>query len=432
MSEYRIAGRRNVMPEFRMEIGQKSVQVSIPEEKVLGVLTGPDITAMPEQDIKNHISRSIVESPPRNISSAQILIIVPDHTRLWARGSIYVPVLLDSLISAGAQEQRIRVMIALGTHESMPDDKLGTLVGAETPGRVKVLNSANRDSRRLTRIGTTSHGTDFDITAEACEADHVIIFGGVLHHVIAGFGGGRKYILPGIAGYDSIQQNHSLAMLKDGSPNPRVTQAVLEGNPVHLDMTEAASLYLKERTSQLTAVAANGRGELFYVGSGDWQDTFTEGCAQVDRAGRIPITEKADFAIISAGGHEKDGQLYQSTKALFNTYNAVKDGGKILMFAECRDGVGNGEFGTCLSQYRGRVSDLGRKLNETFTMPSYVAFRVADILSRYEVTLVSGFSRADTENFGFMYTDSIESYISGLTGRGYIIPSAENILPMIK
>jgi nickel-dependent lactate racemase len=182
----------------------------------------------------------------------------------------------------------------------------------------------------LTEIGTTSRGTCLTVSREAVEADHLIIFGGVLHHLIAGFGGGRKYILPGIAGYDSIQQNHSLAFDDTGRPHPLVRQAVTQGNPVHEDMMEGTDLFLQGKTVCYAAVAANGAGEIFYAAAGDLHPTFDQGCAALNEACCVTVPEKGDFALVSAGGFRTDGQLYQATKALFNTAGVVKDGGGLF------------------------------------------------------------------------------------------------------
>ncbi len=369
---------------------------------------------------------------PENIETKKIVILVADHTRLWTKGNLYVPVILNILLEEGAINENIKVIIALGTHVDTPIERMHELVGEETIKKVEVINSANMNTDRLTYIGKTTHDTSLYLTSEACEADHIIMYGGVLHHVIAGFGGGRKYIHPGIAGYDSIQQNHSLTIRADGSLHPKVCQAILEGNPVHEDMNEGAEMFLRDRTSLLINVAENGDGKIFYVAKGDWKKAFAEGCEQVNRAGRVFISRKADFVIFSAGGYEKDGQLYQSTKALFNSYGAVRDGGQIIMFAEAREGIGNIEFGEALKTYKGNMNVLGKKLIEKYSMPSYIAYRIIDILSRYNVTLVSNLSQEETEAFGFNYTNNIDEYVKNLKGKGYIIPSAENILPLIE
>jgi len=418
--------------EFKLKIGRGIETISIPDDKILEVLTGPEIPALDQDKIKAQIVEAVRGSLPESIEAKKIVIIVSDHTRLWTKGDLYVPVIVKILLEEGAIVENIRVIIALGTHGDTPPERMHELVGEETLKRVEVLNSANKNTDRLTYIGKTTHGTSLHLTSEACEADHIIMYGGVLHHLIAGFGGGRKYIHPGIAGYDSIQQNHSLSMKKDGSLHPRVFQSFLEGNPVHEDMTEGVEMFLRGRTSLLINVAENGEGEIFHVAKGDWKKAFEEGCEQVNRAGRILINQKADFAIISTGGYEKDGQLYQCTKPLFNSYGAVKEGGRILMFAEAREGVGNDEFGEALKTYKGNASELGKKLLEKYKMPLYVAYRIINILSRYNVTLVSNFSQEETEAFGFNYTANIEEYVRNLKGKGYIIPSAENILPLLE
>jgi len=418
--------------EFKLEIGKELQSITLPEDKVLDVLTGPDIAPLSFEQIKGEIENGVRNSAPENISEKKIVIIVPDHTRLWVKGDLYVPVIIDTLLGIGAQASNIKIIIALGTHADAPADRFPSLVGEGIADKIEVINSANKNTERLTKLGKTAHGTELYITKEACEADHVIIFGGLLHHLIAGFGGGRKYILPGIAGYDSIQQNHSLAMLPDGAPHQNVSQAQIKGNPVHEDMTEAAGMFLKDKTSVLLAVAANGKGEIFYAKAGDWNEVFAEGCEEVNRSGSVNVKEKADFAVISAGGYRKDGQLYQSTKALFNTYGALKDGGKILFFAEAREGVGSDEFEKVLIDFRGNPAGIGNKLVESFSMPSYVAYRVVDILTRFDVTLVSKYSKEETEKYGFKYTDNIEEYVENLEGKGYVIPSAENILPIVE
>nr|WP_287582821.1 nickel-dependent lactate racemase [Candidatus Borrarchaeum sp.] len=413
-------------------MGKDFKTISIPDDKILDVLTGPEIPELDQEEIKDQIVEAVRNSLPENIETKKIVILVADHTRLWTKGNLYVPVILNILLEEGAINENIKVIIALGTHVDTPIERMHELVGEETIKKVEVINSANMNTDRLTYIGKTTHDTSLYLTSEACEADHIIMYGGVLHHVIAGFGGGRKYIHPGIAGYDSIQQNHSLTIRADGSLHPKVCQAILEGNPVHEDMNEGAEMFLRDRTSLLINVAENGDGKIFYVAKGDWKKAFAEGCEQVNRAGRVFISRKADFVIFSAGGYEKDGQLYQSTKALFNSYGAVRDGGQIIMFAEAREGIGNIEFGEALKTYKGNMNVLGKKLIEKYSMPSYIAYRIIDILSRYNVTLVSNLSQEETEAFGFNYTNNIDEYVKNLKGKGYIIPSAENILPLIE
>jgi nickel-dependent lactate racemase len=416
----------------KLKKGSEAINFSIPDNMIIDTLTGKDIPALSHEQIKNEIAEGIKESAPLNISNKKIVIIVPDNTRLWARGDIFVPVIVKTLLDLGVDKNSIRIIIALGTHAEFDRDEFASLVGEFCVSRIEILNSANKNSDRLVYLGKTKHNTDLFLTREACEADHIIIFGGVLHHLIAGFGGGRKYIFPGIAGYDSIQQNHSLAILKNGSPHPFVKQAQLINNPVNEDIEDAAIKFLKDKTCSCVAVAANGAGDIFYAGVGQLNETFNKGCDKLNSACCEKISQKGDFALISAGGHRTDAQLYQATKALFNAVNAVKEKGKILFVAGAEEGVGNKTFGKVLKEYKNSPEKIGAKLVKQFDMPSYVAFRVIDVLNRFDVTLISNLSKQETLKLGFKYSDDVDRYINkSLKGKGYIIPFAENILPVV-
>lgn len=418
--------------EISLEQGRGTVNFTLPRKKILGVVQGKKIPKLAHEKIYDIIDRGIRSSVPKNIGSKTCAVIIPDDTRLWARGDLFVPRIVKTLSSIGLAFDRIKIIIALGTHEDISPDKFASLAGAYCTEQVTIINSAGLDKARLVNIGTTYKGTPMLVTKEAWEADHIIIFGGILHHMLAGFGGGRKYILPGIAGEVSIRHNHSLAIRKDGSPHPLVRQGKLWGNPVNEDLMDGANLFLKDKTACYVALAANGAGELFYAAVGDLHDTFMEGCRKLDHACCVQVPKKADFVLFSAGGHRTDGQLYQATKALFNAVNVVKEGGTILFVAGCEQGEGNPFFAKVLKKFRQNPEGLGQQLVSDFDMPSYVALRVIDILNRFQVTLASKLTREQTLDLGFEYADNMDHYLKNLFGKGYIIPFAENVLPQVK
>lgn len=417
--------------KFHLEKGHTAIEGTIDDDKVMGVVTGDTVPAMDLARVRQILSQGVRKTAPKDIALKKTAVIIPDDTRLWARGDVLVPGIIETLVrDLGVPRDRITVIIALGTHRDIDESRFPQLAGSVDG--VAIVNSANQDQERLAEAGTTARGTRVTVTRQGVEADHIIIFGGVLHHLIAGFGGGRKYILPGIAGYDAIQQNHSLAFAPNGSPHPLVRPAQLEGNPVHEDMKEAADLFLSGKTSCYAAVAANGQGEIFYADAGELHATFARGCDALDRACRPELPQKGDFAIISAGGHRTDGQLYQATKALFNAVEAVRPGGEILFAAGCNDGVGNAFFGETLETRKGEQEALGTELARTFNMPAYVAFRLMDLLARFRVTLLSDLPWDRVRRLGFETARDIHEAVGTLGGRGYIIPFAENILPRIR
>jgi lactate racemase len=416
---------------IHLEKGHSHISFDVADEKIAAVLLGKEVSAVGFDAIKSTIAEALQTDLPPDIASKEIAVLIPDDTRLWARADVFVPVIIKELLGLGVKREKIRVIIALGTHADMQEDKFSLLAGKFTVENVEILNSANKDLSRLLSFGKTSRGTEIFFTKEAAGAAHVIIFGGVLHHMLAGYGGGRKYIFPGIAGYDSIQQNHSLAMLKQGGAHPKVRQTQLQGNPVHEDIQEAAEIFLRDKGCTYVAVAANGQGEIFHAEVGALEETFAKSCAKIDEACCIRISEKLDFALISAGGYRTDGQLYQATKALFNGVSAVKEGGHLLFVAGCEEGVGNSLFESALQKYHDNCDLLGRKLATSFDMPSYVAYRVIELQKRFKITLVSSLSEETTCALGFNFIDNLEIYLNNLTGKGYVIPFAENILPIV-
>lgn len=418
--------------KIKLEKGQTTLDITLPDEKVCDIIIGRKVPAMSHDDIRDIISNRIRAHSPKDIRDRKIALIIPDSTRLWARGDVFVPEIVKTLFDLGVPRENLRIIIATGTHADMTKDQFSALAGTFCAQQIEILNAANQNQDRLVYIGETYKKTPVFITKEAAEADHIIIFGGVLHHLIAGFGGGRKYIMPGIAGYDTIQKNHSLAIRKDGTPHPLARQAKLWGNPVNEDITDAATLFLEGKTCTYVAVAAGGTGDIFYADAGPLHDTFMKGCKKLDEVCCIPVPKKGDFVIFSTGGHRADGQLYQSTKALFNAVHIVKEGGNILFVAGCAEGVGNETFSAVLKAYKGNPEKLGLALAETFDMAAYVAFRVLDILKRFNVTLVSDFSKSDTEALGFHHIGNMDHYVQNLKGKGYVIPFAENILPVAK
>jgi lactate racemase len=414
-----------------LEKGRTHVTVDLPDNRLLSVIQGKPVSPLSLEQAAAVIAKGIRDTAPPGIATQNVAVIIPDDTRLWARGDLFVPAIIQALADLGVPDDQITVIIALGTHAPIPETRFALLAGQTCVSRVRICNSAGLDPSRLVDIGTTSRGTCLTVTKEAVTADHIIIFGGVLHHLIAGFGGGRKYILPGIAGYNSIQQNHSLAFDDTGRPHALVRQAVTRGNPVHEDMMEGADLFLKGKTACYAAVAANGAGEIFYAAAGDLHLIFDQGCAALDRACGVTVPEKGDFALVSAGGFRTDGQLYQATKALFNAVGVVKDGGSILFAAGCDQGVGNREFARALQTYRTCPEDLGKALTQSFHMPSYVAFRLMDLLNRFAVSLVSDLPDDLVRDLGFIPVTDIHAWTETLTGKGYVIPFGENILPRV-
>lgn len=365
----------------------------------LELLEGGDPEPLSDDEARSRCEEALSGLEP----GEKTVILIPDGTRSWSRSDLFVPIIVNSL------KGDLKIIVATGMHRGATAQELPGLVG-DVFGKVRVENHDSRDEKNLSYIGETSHGTPLFFNRECLTADRLIIFSGVTHHLIAGFGGGRKMILPGISGFDTIQKNHYLALSNH--------DLSLCGNPVNEDMVEGALSFLVGKTSMAINVGVNSRGAIYCITAGDWYESWSECCREVKRAEEIQIDEKADYALVSAGGWGRDGQLYQSVKALFNTAECVKRGGSIVFAAQCMEGVGPGEFEESL---------LHGKMGEKFSMPSYVALRLRRILGEYRIILISDLPKEATESMGFEYAKDLRSAILGLSGRGYIIPSGGSL-----
>ena len=190
-------------------------------------------------------------------------------------------------------------------------------------------------------VGTTSRGTEVVINKLVIERK-ITLTGGIVHHLMAGFGGGRKSIVPGVSRRKTIAQNHLHALDPEAEhSNPLIGVGAVAGNPLHEDMVEAAQFV---NPDFLVNAIIDTNGKIAKLVAGHWLKAWEKGCRWTDEKFGVPISRRADLVIASCGRYPKDISLYQSTKALFNAAPAVKPGGTILLIAECREGAGADEF----------------------------------------------------------------------------------------
>ena len=200
---------------------------------------------------------------------------------------------------------------------------------------LKRVKTVSHDCRAtdLVNLGTTkTHGNKVQVNRIFAEADVRVLLGDVGFHYYAGYGGGRKSVLPAVGGEETIKHNHSMLL----HANARTGN--LDDNPVHQDMTEAARL---AKVDFILNVVQNKKGEIVKAFAGDLEQVFGEAVKLVNEMYRIPVDRRADIVVVSAGGYPADMNLYQAYKALDNALDAVKRGGVIILVAECPEGHGN-------------------------------------------------------------------------------------------
>jgi nickel-dependent lactate racemase len=244
-----------------------------------------------------------------------------------------------------------------------------------------------------------------EINKKAFEADRVIVTGALVYHVMSGWGGGRKSILPGIASRKSIMQNHGISISDTigNGPNPSCDCALYEENPLNLDMVEAAELFSPDFMFNVIL----GDGRIIAAVSGDITQAHKKGCEMVSRFNDVPISEKADMIIASAGGYPKDINLYQSTKVIYNAMRALKDKGVMVVLAECNEGFGNPEVQHILQDYTSNL-DREMELRNDYTISKYIGFLAAWYAEKYHIIYVSSINPDEVVSAGITVVSSVE------------------------
>ena len=314
--------------------------------------------------------------------SAVILVSGKDRV---ARADAYMPPLVETLTASGVPTSSITVMMATGTHVRFTEADLVTIFGPDYDRDLQYVAHDCQDEAALITLGETSYGHPVRVNRQAYEADVKVLTGRLTHHYFAGFTAGRKSVLPGVSAYDAILGNHKMVMSGTGEDAvpPEVRNGNLKGNPIHLEMMEAAALF--DPTFVVNTVL-NVDHELTYVAAGDWRTAHAEGCAVVAEHFEQHVAEPAELVIGSCGGDPYDCSFIQALKTLMNTHHAVADGGTYLLLGECPEGIKKGflDWPSDLS-----LPDLAEAVRADYNLSGHNTYLLRRLLSRIDVVFVS-------------------------------------------
>ena len=272
----------------------------------------------------------------------KIVIIASDHTRPVPSKIIMPPILEE--IRAANPSANVTILIATGCHRDTTREELVEKFGEEIVAREKIVVHDSTDHKNLVNIGTLPSGGELWINRLAYEADLLVSEGFIEPHFFAGYSGGRKSVLPGVAGKQSVLANHCAEFIA----HPRARTGVLEGNPIHEDMLWAAK---RAGVAYIVNVVINEKKEAIYAVAGDVEAAHQKGCAFLSGLCRVkPLP--ADVVISTNGGHPLDQNIYQAVKGMTAAEATVREGGVIIMIARSADGHGGEQFYKQLSEER--------------------------------------------------------------------------------
>lgn len=419
--------------------GKGEVNLSLPQGLALkGVLEPPQALYRPEEEVIRESLSNPIDSPRlRDIVSSgeTVCIVVSDVTRAWQRMAVYLPFVVEELMAGGVREEDICFLSATGTHRAQTEEEHRMLMG-DLVDRFRVVDHDCTDDGSLVNLGMTSRGTPLKVNRMVTQCDRLIITGAVTYHVMAGWGGGRKSILPGVASYDAIQVNHALALkpYPDTGRDMRCRCAIMENNPIHLDMEEACEMVSPDFAFN---VVIGGDGRIAAAVSGHWRSSHLRGTELVNDLNGVTVDGRSDVVIASAGGYPKDMVLYQSAKTVFNSAEAVRDGGTLVVVARCQEGSGSDECLEIMTAYPDQV-DREKVLRDRFSIPRYVGYLLAEQASRTNLILVSDMNRSDLEGSGIVAVSTVEEAMMEVEklhhdgGSAYVIPHGGSVFPFVK
>jgi lactate racemase len=368
-----------------MKIGipylNREIAIEVPDENLLAVVEPNEAEAAVDEAVREAVG-SPFGSPALDefIAGAnRVLVIVNDATRPTPTGSI-LDTIGDGLESCGA-----RFLVATGAHRAPTEDEYRQILGRQY-GRFRGRTEAHdaRDEASLLDLGKTRNGTPILLNRALIEADRIIAIGSVEPHYFAGYTGGRKAFLPGVAGYRTIEANHRLAL------DPRARSLALADNPVSQDMEDALSL-IPGGIFTIMAVL-DKRQELAACFAGDVKLAFDAAVRKANGIFAVSLSAKADI-VVSVARHPMDIDLYQAQKAIDNGSMALRDGGILILVASCRDGIGDRAYLELLGSASDPAEVCG-KIAAGYRLGYHKAAKIAQVAARARIWAVSELDEA--------------------------------------
>jgi nickel-dependent lactate racemase len=390
-----------------LKYGSDSVPVKLGKESPVQWLRPhpPELLPEPAEAICAALANPIAAPPLAQIvqPGERIVIVTSDITR-YTGSELYLPILVDALNRCGIPDDDIEIVIALGIHRKQSDAEHRKILG-DLYGRVAVYDHDCDEPAQLVDLGTTSAGLPVQINRRVVEAERVIVTGTIGLHYFAGYGGGRKGLVPGVASRESCMATHFTIFNppEQGGRDERARTGNLVGNPVHEAILEAARMV--EPDFLLNSVLTADK-RIAGVFCGDLEQAHTAGCALAAELYTVPIAEPADLAIVSCGGQPKDINFIQAHKALDYGVNAVKPGGTIVLLAACPDGFGNASFFNWFSYED--LDEFEKALRKRYEINGQTALSTLSKARRWRVILISGFDREQTEKMGMEKADTLD------------------------
>ena len=391
--------------KVRLPYGKGFLEANVPDENLLEVVYPNEMKAekKAEEYIKEALNKPMGALPLKKQAKKgmKVAIVVDDYTRPCPTWEM-MPHVINELHQQGIKDDDITIIFATGTHREVKHEEAMHLLGGDYAERLHYISN-NCKGNDFTYIGTTSRGTDVKVKNAFLDADLKILLGDVEIHYFAGYGGGRKSVLPGISHYSTIQHNYTTNFF-----HPMAKPGVLDGNPMYENMTEAARL---AQPNFCLNIVQNANHEIVGAFAGDFDLVLRKGAALVDKMYKVKVKEKADIVVTAADGAPHDVNLYQAYKAIHLALHVVKDGGILILAAECPDGHGSEPYYEWMKKYKTK-EEMERELSKEFIPGGHKAFYHLKAMDKAQLFIISAMDKKMLEDvFRMRVFDSVDDAI---------------------
>jgi len=418
----------------RLAYGRTGLEIAIPDGVPVTVVEPAHAPAVPDQEAA--VAKSLrrpIGSPPladRVRPTDTVAVVFSDLTRPTPN-AVIVPVVLAELAAAGVPRERITLFNSTGTHRTNTREELARMLGEDVVAGFRIVQNDARADGQHASVGTTASGNELFIQRDFLTCSFKILTGFIEPHFFAGFSGGGKAIMPGMARLDTVMRNHDARAMDD----PRSTWAVLDGNPMRAEVEEAVALV---RPDFLVNVALDRDKRITGVFSGDVVAAYRAGTEFVRKTAMVEVPSSFDIVVASNSGYPLDLNLYQAVKGMSAAARVVRPGGSIIVAAECWDGVpDHGSFGKLLREAKDVDELLARIRSPGFSMDDqWQAHILALIVKKADVYVhASGLTREQIEMAKLRPCPSIDGQVAmllrayGPRARICVLPEGPQTVP---
>lgn len=406
----------------------EKITIDINRENLIGIFEPNEVDKFNEITlIKEALNNTLNQKSFDDFidTKEKIVIIVNDGTRPTPTAKVL------SQIYPKIKDKNKVFIIANGCHRDPTDDEYEMIFGKEIFNEIRGKNeihSHNAKNDDMTYLGESKNKTQMYLNSIVAKAKKVIVIGSVEPHYFAGYTGGRKSFLPGVASYETITQNHKLALSADAKA------LKLDGNPVHEDMMDAMKV-LKDIDIFAIMTVLDKDHSICHVSAGNLSDTFYECIEKADKVFCVEIPQKADI-VISVAPYPMDVDLYQSQKALDNAKLALKDGGILILVAKCRTGIGPKTFYDLMASAP-TPKEVLQKIEKEYKLGYHKAAKMAEISLFAQTWAVSDLSDKEMKDVHLKPYHNLQKAVNnafnelGKDAKVIILPAGSMSVPKV-